>query len=91
MSPAHDLELTTIDGHDLDAVNGGWSWGGLARGAGRLAGKLAWPITAGMAVIDGVQGYNQARANGQSVGQSLGAGAQNAASGATFGLIPAPQ
>ena len=88
---AQDLDITTIDSADLDTVQGGFSWGGLARGAGRVAGKLAWPITAGMAVIDGVQGYNQARANGQSVGQSLGAGAQNAASGATFGLIPAPQ
>lgn len=83
-------EPSTIDGDNLDAVTGG-SWGGFLRGAGRLAGKLAWPVTAAMGVVDGVQGYNQARANGAGVGEALGAGAQNAASGATFGLIPAPK
>ena len=90
MIAAQDLELSAIDRDDLDTVQGGVSLGGLARGAGRFAGKLAWPITAGMAAIDGYQGYSQARANGASVGQAIGAGAQNAASGATFGLIPAP-
>jgi hypothetical protein len=89
--PARDLEIAPIGSADLDTVTGGWSWGGLARGAGRVAGKLAWPVTAGMAAIDGYQGYSQARANGAGVGEALGAGAQNAASGATFGLIPAPK
>ncbi len=84
-------ELVTLPSADLDAVTGGWSWGGLARGAGRVAGKLAWPVTAAMAAVDGYQGYSQARANGASVTDSLGAGAQNAASGATFGLIPPPK
>ena len=83
--------ITALDNEQLDTVTGGWSWGGLARGAGRVAGKLAWPVTAVMGAVDGYQGYNQARANGAGVGEALGAGAQNAASGATFGLIPAPK
>ena len=90
MIPAKALEITAIDRDALDTVQGGASVGGFLRGAGRLAGKLAWPVTAGLAAYDGYQGYSQARANGATVGQAVGAGAQNAASGATFGLIPPP-
>ena len=82
--------ITAIDRDTLDTVLGGVSVGGVASAAGRVAGKLAWPVTAGFAAYDGYQGYSAARANGAGVGAALGAGAQNAASGATFGLIPPP-
>lgn len=78
----------TIEGGQLDDVAGG-NWVGTgARFLGRAAGKLAWPITAGMAAYDGYQGYSRARARGAGVGESLAAAGQNAASGLTFGLIP---
>lgn len=82
--------IATIDRDVLDTVQGGVSVGGVARGAGRVLGKLAWPVTAGFAAYDGYQGYSAARAKGAGVGEALGAGAQNAASGATFGVIPPP-
>jgi hypothetical protein len=83
--------FSTLDASHLDTVAGGNGWANAGRFLGRAAGKLAWPVTAGMAAWDGYQGYSQARARGASVQDSLGAGAQNAASGLTFGLIPAPR
>jgi hypothetical protein len=86
-----DSAFATIQTTDLETINGGnWLTTGLSY-AGRAAGKLAWPVTAAVAAYDGYQGYSQARARGAGVAESLGAGAQNAASGATFGLIPAPR
>lgn len=91
-------QLTTIDLASLESVTGGQGQGSAgstamrwAGKAARVAGKVAWPVTAGMAAVDGYQGYSAARQRGASVPESLGAGAQNAASGATFGLIPAPE
>jgi hypothetical protein len=89
MSTHTEFESISID--HLDTVNGGNWLGTTARFLGRAAGKLALPVTAAIAAYDGYQGYSQARARGAGVGEALGAGAQNAASGATFGLIPAPQ
>jgi hypothetical protein len=80
--------FATINGVELDGVTGGNWVGSSARFLGRVAGKLAWPVTAGMAAYDGYQGYSRARARGAGVGESLAAGGQNAASGLTFGLIP---
>jgi len=74
----------TIDENQLDDVNGGGFWGS----AGKFLGKLAWPVTAGFAAYDGYRGYSRARARGAGVGESIGAGLQNAGSGLTFGLIP---
>ena len=91
MSTIALASVSTLDHAQLDTVTGGGFWGSAARFAGRAAGKLAWPVTAAVAAYDGYQGYSQARARGAGVTESLGAGAQNAASGATFGLIPAPK
>jgi hypothetical protein len=86
-------QLTTIDLDSLEAVIGGAgnSAAQVAGKAARVGGKLSWPVTAGMAAYDGYQGYSAAREKGASVGKSVMAGAQNAASGATFGLVPAPE
>jgi hypothetical protein len=81
-------EFETIEGMDLDGVGGGNGWAAAGRFLGRAAGKLAWPVTAGLAAYDGYQGYSRARARGAGVGESLAAAGQNAASGLTFGLIP---
>jgi hypothetical protein len=78
--------MNTIDIEELDSVTGGASVGGFLRGAGRVAGKLAWPVTAGFAAYDGVTGYNNARAQGHGVARSVGEGALDAVNGATFGL-----
>lgn len=88
---AVNSSFETIDLGNLDTVSGGGWVGSSLNFLGRAAGKLALPVTAAMAAYDGYQGYSAARARGASVTDSLGAGAQNAASGATFGLIPAPK
>ena len=74
-----------LDSYQLDDVSGG-NAGAWLRGAGRVAGKLAWPVTAGLAAYDGYNGYQQARQNGASVPQAVGNGALEALNGATFGL-----
>jgi hypothetical protein len=90
-------DLQALDCVQLDSVLGGagegqavkaaTSVGGrLLGGAGRVAGKLAWPITAGMAAYDGYNGYSRARANGASVPRAIGEGGLEALNGATFGL-----
>lgn len=77
--------MQQLDPQSLDDVSGG-SVGSVVRGAGRVAGKLAWPLTAGFAVYDGVTGYNRARTNGASVPAAVGSGALDALDGATFGI-----
>ena len=79
-------EISTLDNDHLDTVTGGNAAGRLLRGAGRVAGKLAWPVTAGFAAYDGYNGYQQARQNGASVPAAVGNGALEAVNGATFGL-----
>jgi hypothetical protein len=59
--------------------------GGLAKSAGRVLGKLAWPLTAGMALYDAYQGFN-ADADASFGGKLLNAG-KSALSGLTFGLL----
>ena len=80
------FDQQTLDLDQLDTVNGGNRGAALLRGAGRLAGKLAWPVTAGFAAYDGYNGYQQARQNGATVPQAVGNGALEALNGATFGL-----
>lgn len=59
--------------------------GGLAKGAGRILGKLAWPLTAGMALYDAYKGFNAD--SGASFGGKLLNAGSSALSGATFGLL----
>ena len=77
--------MKTIDHTQLDTVNGGASVGGFLKGAGRVAGKLAWPVTAAMGAYDGYNGYSKARQQGHGVGRSVGEGALEAVNGLTFG------
>jgi len=53
--------------------------------AGRVAGKLALPLTAGMAAYDGIEGFN-ADPNA-TTGQKFKNAGRNIASGLTFGMI----
>jgi hypothetical protein len=66
--------------------------GGLARGAGkvlggaaRVAGKLALPLAAGMAVYDGFKGFTADK--NATTGQKFKNAGRNIASGLTFGLV----
>lgn len=61
--------------------------------AGRLAGKAALPLAAGMALYDGVSGYNNANENlgiegrEATFGEKMSSAAGSVASGLTLGLV----
>ena len=81
----HTDQFATLDSNQLDDVTGG-NAGAVLRAGGRLAGKLAWPVTAGLAAYDAYQGYSAARQRGAGVGESIKEGGLEALDGATFGL-----
>ena len=60
-----------------------------ARAIGTIASKAAWPLTLGMAAWDATKGYN-AQPNAPFTRKLRNAG-QNAVSGLTLGLVPAPE
>ena len=62
---------------------------GFGRVAGAVAGKAAWPVTVGLAAYDAYRGYN-AQPNAPTTTRLRNAG-QNALSGLTLGLVPAPR
>ena len=66
------------------AAGGGGRLANLAKGGARILGKLALPLTAGMAAYDAYQGYN-ADPNASFGGKMANAG-KGALSGMTFGL-----
>lgn len=72
--------LETLDLQQLSDVNGGVpTWlANTAKFAGKAAGKLALPVTVGMAAYDAYEGYRNGRARGESVLKSVGSGALNA-------------
>lgn len=81
-----DLELVT-GGENMFARGARYAMNG-ARFAGRVAGKVVPVLKVASAGYSGYQGYSRGRAQGHSVVRSLGDAAQEAASDATFGLIP---
>ena len=66
------------------APSGGGKFAKLAKGGARILGKLALPLTAGMAAYDAYQGFN-ADPNASFGGKMANAG-KSALSGMTFGL-----
>lgn len=89
-------QLCEIETVDLDCVVGGenlfaragrYALTG-ARVAGRVAGKVVPVLRVASAGYSGYQGYSKGRAQGHGVLRSVGDAAQEAASDATFGLIP---
>jgi hypothetical protein len=58
---------------------------GLAKGGARILGKLAWPLTAIMALGDGISGFGADPK--ASFGGKLANAGKSALSGATFGLL----
>lgn len=85
--------LPTLDLVELDLVVGGdgekqaasWLSRG-ASGAGKVISKVAPPLKVGMAAYEGYKGYDNARARGAGVGESLKEGGLQAVNSATFGL-----
>ena len=67
------------------AASKGAKLAGLAKGGARILGKLAWPLTAIMALGDGISGFG-ADPNASFGGKLANAG-KSALSGATFGLL----
>ena len=67
--------------------------GGLVKGAGRLLGKVALPLAAGMAVVDGISGYQKAsesldiKGREATTGEKMSSAAGSVVSGLTFGLL----
>lgn len=67
--------------------------GGLLKGAGRVLGKAALPLAAGMALYDGVTGYQDAAENlgiegrEATTGEKASSAAGSVVSGLTFGLV----
>ena len=63
--------------------------GGLAKGAGRVLGKVALPLAAGMAIYDGVKGFSADE--NATTGQKFKNAGRNIMSGLTFGLVDSTQ
>jgi hypothetical protein len=71
--------MTQLDINTLDTVTGGVDWGKVAKKAGKFVAKKALgPISAAWTGYDAVDGYLDARENGDGVLKSVGKGAMNA-------------
>jgi hypothetical protein len=77
--------LASKAGNVVGSVASGVGGSGVLKGAARVAGKLALPLAAGMAVYDGYKGFN-ADPNA-TTGQKFKNAGRNVLSGLTFGLV----
>lgn len=75
-----NLDTITISSTDLDTVTGGGvPWKKIAKKAVKVVGKkVLGPVSAAWTGYDAVDGYLDARENGDSVLKSIGKGAYNA-------------
>jgi hypothetical protein len=72
--------MVQIETAKLEAISGG----GAASAVARVGGRPFPLIDAGTSLFDGYEKYTKARSEGQSVGNSLGAGVAGAISSFTF-------
>jgi hypothetical protein len=70
--------LQTISADNLSTINGGALPGWVKPAAKFVGKKVLGPVSAAWTAYDGVSGYLDARDQGKSVPQSVGAGLKNA-------------